>query len=575
MATAASAAARSAGRAVSVIVMKASNDDPRPAEQVKRLGGHVGQSLPIVNGFGATVPESMVPALQASPGVISVTPNRTVKVKGQYGANGGVASAVYTDVTKASKAWDAGFDGTGVNVAVIDTGVDTTGDLAGQVIHAEDFSTEAGTADANRDTYGHGTFVAGMIAGTGKGSGGAVKGVAPGSKLVSIKIAGRNGNTDVLRLLAALEWVATNKDGYGIRVLNISLGATATQSYVIDPLDFAIERVWNSGIVVVAAAGNNGNAPGTITKPGDDPLVITVGASDDHTTVNRDDDTVAAFSGAGPTQDGVMKPDVVAPGTHVVSVRSPGSLIDQLYPQAQVSTPGQTSPGYFKGSGTSFSAGVVSGEAALIISRNWNLNPNQVKKRIRANSPALSTTTTVASALGVTVSTTTAVPQGQQGQGQVNAYQAVMSDDLTEAAVPRKVAQGTGSLQATRGAGALLNDDGTVMTDAQANALTGFDPVQYFGSQWAGSQWAGSQWAGSQWAGSQWTGSQWAGSQWAGSQWAGSQWAGSQWAGSQWAGSQWAGSQWAGSQWAGSQWAGSQWAGSQWASLSWAGSHWG
>src|SRR5581483_1042153 len=134
--------------------------------------------------------------------------------------------------------------------------------------------------------------------------------------------------------------------------------------------------------------------------------------------------------------------------------------------------------------------------------------------RIRANSPALSTTTTVASALGVTVSTTTAVPQGQQGQGQVNAYQAVMSDDLTEAAVPRKVAQGTGSLQATRGAGALLNDDGTVMTDAQANALTGFDPVQYFGSQWAGSQWAGSQWAGSQWAGSQWTGSQWAGSQW-------------------------------------------------------------
>jgi serine protease AprX len=544
--TAVSAATRAAGRAVSVVVMKAWADDTGAERAVARVGGQVGQRLPIVNGFAATVPESALGELTRVPGVVSVTPNGRVRVSGQYGEGSGVASAVYTEVTKAQKTWNAGYTGQGVNVALIDTGVDTTGDLAGQVIHAVDFTPEATTADANKDTYGHGTFVAGVIAGTGQASAGAVKGVAPNSKIVSIKIAGRDGSTDVLRLLAALQYIVTYKDALGIRVLNLSLGTSSKQSYLIDPLNFAVERVWNAGIVVVAAAGNNGNAPGTVTKPGDDPFIITVGASDDRTTVNRDDDKVASFSGAGSIFDIYGKPDVVAPGAHIVSSRAPGSTIELAYPNSKIDA------NYFKGSGTSFSSAAVAGQAALIISRNWNLSPDQVKKRIRSTANPLSSGSVF-----------------QQGQGQVNAFQATMSDDTTAANLFKIPAFGGGSLQNTRGSGALYQPDGRIMTDAEADAATGFDSARYFGSQWAGSQWTGSQWTGSQWTGSQWTGSQWAGSQWAGSQWTGSQWAGSQWAGSQWTGSQWTGSQWTGSQWTGSQWAGSQWSG-----LEWSGSHW-
>jgi serine protease AprX len=332
----------------------------------------------------------------------------------------------------------------------------------------------------------------------------------------------------------------TNKDAYGIRVLNLSIGTDSKQSYKVDPLDFAVERVWNSGIVVVVAAGNHGTASGTISKPGDDPFVITVGSSDDHTTNGISDDTLAPFSGVGPTQDGLAKPDVLAPGRSVVSSRSPGSTIDVGFSSSEIGA------SYFTGSGTSFSAAVVSGEAALILSRTWSMNPNQVKRRIMNNA-----------------STSSSIPAAAQGAGLVNAYQATMGDGTAEANRYVTPATGGGSLQASRGTYALYNADGTLMTDDQANAALGFNPVAYFGSQWAGSQWNGSQWAGSQWAGSQWAGSQWAGSQWAGSQWAGSQWNGSQWAGGGWTGSQWAGSQWAGSQWNGVtgtlEWSGSQW----------------
>jgi serine protease AprX len=516
-----------------VVVQKVHLADTTPERAIYDLGGHVEQELPIVDGFSASLPADRLDQLRTVPGVANITVNRTVHVSGQLGENSGTASAVFTDAIRASKTWGQGYTGQGINVALIDTGVNATGDLAGKVLHAEDFTAEQN----NVDTYGHGTFVAGLIAGQGTASNGGMKGVAPGANLVSIKIAGADGTTDLVKLLAGLEWVVTFKDAYGIRVLNLSLGTDSTQSYLTDPLDFAIERVWNSGIVVVVAAGNHGTAPGSISKPGDDPLVITAGSADDHTTSNNNDDTLASFSGVGPTvADGLAKPDVLAPGKSVLSVRSPGSTIDVANPGSRYGT------SYFKGSGTSFSSAMTSGTAALMLSRTWNLNPNQVKYRLMSKARPLS-----------------GVPPGAQGAGEVDAFAATQSSDLTQANQGVAPAMGGGSLQSSRGSWCLRGADGACLSDADANALTGFDPVTYFGSQWAGSQWAGSQWAGSQWAGSQWAGSQWAGSQWAGSQWAGSQWAGSQWAGSQWAGSQWGGSQWAGVEWLSMEWLGSHW----------------
>jgi serine protease AprX len=520
------------------VVVQESNPATGAAEAaVAGRGGRVGPPLAIVDGFAATIPAGQLASLSHAPGVVNVTVNREVTLSGQYGENSGVASAVYSDAVRASATWSNGWTGDGIGVALIDTGVNATGDLAGKVTYAVDFTSERD----NVDSFGHGTFVAGLIAGQGTASGGGVKGVAPGAHLVSVKIAGADGTTDLFRLLAALEWVATYKDALGIRVVNLSLGAVSDQSYLVDPVNLAVERVWNSGIVVVAAAGNKGPGAGTIVKPGDDPLVITVGAADDRTTAATGDDTVAPFSSAGPTAgDGLAKPDVVASGKSVVSTRASGSTIDDAHPESRIGDR------YFKGSGTSFSAPIVAGAAALVIDRTWTLNPNQVKYRL------MSTARRIAGA-----------DAASQGAGEVDALAATLSDDKT-AANAGVVGAGSNLLWYPRLA-ALLGSSWAGSSWAGSS---------WAGSSWAGSSWAGSSWAGSSWAGSSWAGSQWDGSSWAGSSWAGSSWAGSSWAGSSWAGSSWAGSSWAGSSWAGSSWAGSSWAGSSWAGSSWAGSSW-
>ena len=492
-----------------VLVSTAGQSTGSAARAVRQVGGKVEHVLSVIKGFSARVPARSVARLSSMPGISWVSPNRSLKMLAQYGQDSGVASAVYTDATRASKAWGSGVTGAGVTVALIDTGVNTSGDLGGQVVHAEDFTPE----QDNQDNFGHGTFVAGMIAGSGAASGGTIMGEAPGAKLVSLKIAGRDGSTDVVKVLEALEWIVTFKDVYGIRIVNMSLGFDSHQSYTVDPLDFAVERVWNDGVVVVTAAGNGGNAPGTITAPGSDPFVITVGSSTDKTTVYNNDDKLSSFSSSGPTSDGFAKPDLLAPGRSVVSSRSPGSNIDTSYPDSAI---GAT---YGKGSGTSFSTGVVSGAAALILSRTPGLNPNQVKYRL------------MSSARGLTGGSTPAT-----GSGLLDAFGATMSYATTEANQGVAPATGGGSLQVTRGSSCLRSDDGTCMSDADADALTGFDEAAYFSNSWAGSQWVGSQWVGSQWVGSDWQGSQWVGSQWVGSQWVGSQWVGSQWGGSQWVG---------------------------------------
>lgn len=522
---------------VEVLVSQLASAGHSAERAVTHLGGTVIRHLSLIDGFAARVPRDAIPSLARTPGVRWVSPDRTLHMEGQYGQDSGVASAVYTDVIRASKTWGMGVTGTGVTVAVVDTGVNTAGDLAGQVVHAEDFTSEQN----NQDGYGHGTFVAGLIAGTGAGSSGSIKGVAPGAKIVSLKIAGADGTTDVTRVLEALEWIVDFKDAYGIRVVNLSLGFSTPQSYLVDPLDFAVERVWNAGIVVVAAAGNGNNVPGSITAPGNDPFVITVGSSNDKTTLALSDDKLATFSSVGPTLDGYPKPEILAPGRSVVSSRSPGSTIDVTYPDSEIGSL------YAKGSGTSFSSAIASGVAALVIQRGWSLTPNQVKYRMTSTTRVIGGTNTQ-----------------PWWPGDVDAFGAAMSLDLSSANQGIPPSMGGGSLQATRGSFCLRYDDGTCMTDADADFELGFDPTQYFSDTWAGSQWLGSQWLGSQWLGSQWTGSQWTGSQWLGASSDSSAWAGSQWLGSQWLGSQWLGSQWLGSQWVGSQWLGTPWSSDAW-----------
>jgi serine protease AprX len=529
------------GAAVPVVVREVTPLTSAAERAVSAVGGTVTSQLPIVGGFAAKVPAAAVSLLRSIPGVVrEVAVAPAVSFEGSYGQGSGVASAVYPGVVGADKAWRSGWTGRGVGVAVIDTGVSPVGDLAGRVVHSEDFSGERDGIDR----FGHGTFIGGLIAGSGAASLGAVRGVAPDANIISLKIAGRDGSADVTHVLAALQWAVSFKDVYNIRVVNLSLGTDSTQDYRIDPLNQAVERAWQAGIVVVVSASNHGPAAGTISKPADDPYVITVGAVNDHTTPGTGDDTVAGFSGAGPTRsNGLTKPDIAAPGASLVSTRAPGSTADVNHPEARIGTD------YFKGSGTSFSAGVVSGTAALILGRNPALTPDQVKARM----------TDTARAGAVT-------DPNRVGAGWLDALAATASNATRAANQGLTPSDGSGSLQLSRGSlsvdiqtGTVLDSVGqlvpilTPVTGLLTAQNTVFNAAEYAG-EWSGSTWGGSTWGTNEWMGSTWGGSTWGGSTWGGSTWGGSTWGGSTWGGADWYGSTWGGSTWGGSTWGGSGW---------------------
>jgi serine protease AprX len=506
----------------SVLVREMSAASSAAEQAVAALGGKVTAELPIVGGFAARVPAAAVPVLRSLGGVVrDVTDAGKVTFEGFYGQGSGVASAVYPSVVNADKAWQNGWTGHGVGIAVIDTGINATGDLAGKVVHSEDFSGEGDGVDR----FGHGTFIAGLIAGTGAASSGGVRGVAPDANLISLKIAGRDGSADITHVMAALQWAVSFKDVYNIKVINLSLGTDSTQDYRIDPLDMAVERAWQAGIVVVVSASNRGPGAGTISKPADDPYVVTVGAVRDNTTPGLGDDTVPDFSGAGPTAaNGIAKPDLAAPGGSVVSSRAVGSYIDNAFPSARVGT------AYFKGSGTSFASAVTSASAALVLSRNASLTPDQVKAR-----------------LVDTARTGPVTDRNRVGAGWLDAYAATASDSTASANQGVTPSVGTGSLQSSRGSLADHIQTGTIV-DALGNIvpvyltvcglLTGqntlLDVPNYLYGDWTTSTWYTSTWYTSTWYTSTWYTSTWYTSTWYTSTWYTSTWYTSTWYADEW-----------------------------------------
>jgi serine protease AprX len=369
----------------------------------------------------------------------------------------------------------------------------------------------SGGSNPWQDDYGHGTFVAGLIAGNGASSNGAYTGEAPGAGLVSIKVAGSSGQTDLATVIGGVGWAIANQANDNLRVLNMSLGYLPVESTVIDPLDQAVEKAWQSGITVITSAGNSGPGDGTVLSPGDDPLVITTGAVDDGAQVDPAADTMTTFSSAGPTNpDGWFKPDLVTSGRSVVSLRDPGSTIDTENPSARVGGAN------FVGSGTSFSSAISSGAAALLLAADPSYTPNTVK--------------------GTLLGTTMPGPVGNpfvDGHGILNVSAAVGSAPMTlNQPVPN-----------------LLTLIGDIVDLESAGALGSWNSDNWTGSKWNGSKWNASTWTGSKWNGSKWNGSVWNGSAWNGSTWTGSKWNGSKWNGSAWDGSAWTGSKWNGSAW--------------------------
>ena len=356
------------------------------------------------------------------------------------------------------------------------------------------------------DSYGHGTFLAGLIAGDGTASAGRFAGVAPKAEIVSVKIAGRDGSADVSKVLAAIQWVVSFKDQYRISVLNLSLGTNSTAPVATDPLNHAVQRAWGAGIVVVVAASNRGPAAGTISKPADDPFVVTVGAVDDRETPALSDDRSPAFTGRGPTAHGLAKPDVVAPGVRLVSLRSPGSFIESRAKGGGVDST------YRRGTGTSMSAAVVSGVAALVREAQPTWAPDRVKTALKATAAKVNS--------GVPALVGSGIVQGHLA--------AAHTGPTLLQGVPG--AAGTGTLDASR-ADVLVERAGcTTECPATQGQVTEqgvpYSPTAYTGTEWTGNSWYSSQWValtGNSWYGNSWYGhdSGLYGNSWYGNSWYG------------------------------------------------------
>jgi serine protease AprX len=484
----------------------------------------------------------------------------TISAGASWGASGYDPAAdansmsAVTDFTGAQDWWGAGYTGAGVDVAVIDSGVSPVPGLGGgdKLVYGPDLSLESQAANLrNLDTYGHGTFMAGLIAGrddsTASGGPSVYRGMAPDARIVSLKVATADGGADVSQVIAAIDWVVehAHDPGLNIRVLNLSYGTNSTQASGVDPLAHAVEQAWRNGIVVVAAAGNTGyqrgnKAPG-LADPAYNPYVIAAGGSDAMGTPSTRDDRVGSYSASSAGCGSCKNPDFLAPGSHLQGLRVANSWLDVMHSE------GRLGDRFFRGSGTSQAAAILSGAVALVLQKYPEMTPDLVKRYFASNAVKLASFDSQA-----------------QGAGEMRlGAMLTKNPQWSYTGQSFKAATGTGSLEQSRGEDHVTRD-GVVLSGETDIFGKSFDGDAHARAESDGSSWSGGDWNGSSWSGSSWSGSSWSGSSWSGSSWSGSSWSSSSWSGSSWSGSSWSSSSWSGSSWSGSSWSGHSWADSSW-----------
>lgn len=377
-----------------------------------------------------------------------------------------VMQNVFPKVVRATDVWNTEpyYKGSGVTVAVIDSGNFKTNGLGARLIGVLNFNS---SEHISSDQYGHGTHVTGIIADDGTSTGGQYVGIAPKVNILGLRVSDDLGAATESDVVSAMQWVLDNKGAYNIRVINLSMNSSVYQSYNVSPLDAAAEILWFNGVVVVVSAGNNGSA--ALYPPANDPFVITVGATDDKATLSMTDDVVTTFSAYGLDDLGRPKPDLVAPGKNIIAyLPDVNSLtIPNQHPEGVVNST------YFRMSGTSMAAPVVAGAAAILIESNSSLTPDQVKYRLMAT----------ANKNWAGYNSTTA------GTGYLDVYAAVNSTTTGSANTGLKVSD-------------LLS--------------TGSPPVSTI---WGSVQWGSVQWGSVQWGSVQWGSVQWGSVQWGSDYW--------------------------------------------------------
>ena len=569
------------------VLLGTSGDTLDVARAVDAAGGRVVQTFEIAQALVVDLPESVT-----APHGSFVVPDLAMRFNAVPTAVAGSDEKNTFRETIGAPATDAG---SGVTVAVVDTGVDASADID----VAERVNVSGGPTG---DGLGHGTFMAGLVAGDDEEFGG----VATSAEVFDVQVAAQDGSTNLSTVLAGLQAVADKQAADpSLQVAMLALSTDSPLPPWMDPLTRALDRLWARGVTVVVASGNDGAKE--VNSPATDPVLLVVGAQDEADTAVLDDDTVPDFSSYG-RAFGQKRPDLVAPGVSLISTSSKTSAAYLDNPTSQVGE------GFLKGSGTSMSAAVTAGSLAVLLSEQPELTPDEAKrlvigtanrtKELRTKTGAGSGALDLAAALSTPLSAVPPLPQEESTPsnfGPAEADEALWAEfgqawesgDLSAvAAAWSKMTPQTRKWAANAWSMAAL------MRALQADENT-FDGRRWAGRRWATDDWQGRRWASDQWVGRRWADEAWLANVWDGRRWAGRRWAATdwlafawtlresavdpemedlwtdeQWDGRRWAGRRWAGRRWAGQDWVGRWWASDAWDGRRWADFSWDGRRW-
>ncbi len=471
-------------RGVAASIRSARLADPGKATGLKRR-------LLTVQGASAELTGKQLLKLARMPGISAIMPDAPVRLAGFL-----TNSQLWPFVSGVAEAWPAVAFGRlpqPPTIAIVDSGIDTSRpDFDGRVIKQVTISSLPGNSAG--DGYGHGTFVAGIAAGSASGYAGA----APSAKLLSLDVMDDQGMAMTSDVIAAADWIYQNRLTYNIRVANFSLHSTAPASVFWDPLDRAVEKLWFSGVVVVAASGNyavNGQASGVLYAPGNDPFIITVGANDPEGTIGTRDDIAAPWSAYGYTLDGFAKPEIAAPGRYMVGPTSPTSTLALTRPASVVA------PGYIQLSGTSFAAPVVAGSAALLLALHPEWTPDQVKGALMLSARA----------------TPSAAPLSM-GVGEVDVSRAVK---LTDPPNPN------------------LALDQFLTVDPTGGSTPVFDTASWGSAARTDASWGAASWGAASWGAASWGAASWGTASWGTASWGTASWGAASWGAASWGTASW------------------------------------
>ncbi len=421
-------------------------------------------------------------------------------------------------------AWDAGITGAGVNVAVVDTGVAPVDALNDRVVVAVDFTDEAADRDRGTlDSYGHGTHVAGIVAGNDPSNG--FRGLAPDAGLVSIKVAGADGTVRPQALVDGIDWAVENADEYGIGVLTLAFTADEATPAEADALLAAVDRAWDAGIVVVTAAGNHGDVG--LYAPATSPSAIVVGAVE----ATESGLVSADFSNAG---DAVRMPDLAAPGAHIESLRAPGSFADREHPE------GFVDEHRFLATGTSQSAAAVSGLAALLLQADPDLSPDEVRTALVAS----------ADQVGSPAVTGAGVPSAAR------ALDAVTAD----------LPWSSGSWSS----GSWSNDAWSSGSWSSGSWSSG----SWSSGSWSNDAWSSGSWSSGSWSSGSWSSGSWSSGSWSNDAWSSGSWSSGSWSSGSWSSGSWSSGSWSSGSWSSGSWSSGSWSSGSWSSGSWSSGSW-